>query len=76
MSQVLRQQAGLRWVACSKKRFGHVGAERHLLPVGKDQVTTLCNATGLGGVWRGNTTKPKCKRCAEIEPKNLVRIVR
>lgn len=67
--KALREEAGLRWVACSAKEFGPVGYERHLIPVGK-QLNTLCGCSATHPeIWRGNTRKPKCKRCMEIEPK-------
>jgi hypothetical protein len=50
------------WVACSITEFGHVGRERHLAKPGS--LTTKCgHSASLPGIWRKNTTKPKCKTC-------------
>lgn len=51
-----------RWVACSAAEFGHPGTVRHIAARGA--VTTVCSTTALPAqIWRGNTTKPKCRAC-------------
>jgi hypothetical protein len=61
------------WVACSSREFGPVGDQRHLARTrmqGKKQVgfslTTLCGASAsVEGIWRRNTSKPKCRTCED-----------
>lgn len=51
-----------RWVACSAGEFGHVGRVRHI--VAKGGKTAVCGASASHvGIWRGNTTKPRCLYC-------------
>ena len=62
----------LAWVACSIKEFGPVGSHRHLTKVVKYPyrypLTTMCgHSASVPGIWRKNTTKPKCRQCTEIE---------
>ena len=64
--------AGYRWVACSRDANPVFAVYRHLLPdiAGpmRSQGDTFCGASGVGdGVWRGNTHKPKCVRCAKAQ---------
>lgn len=55
-----------RWVSCAKDVNYSVGLDRHLLGRGREQITTLCGATGMpSDVWRGNTKKPQCKECVK-----------
>lgn len=55
-----------RWVACSVAEFGHVGEQRHLAR--KGALTTYCgHSASYPDIWRGNTRKPKCTPCAEVE---------
>lgn len=64
----------LVWVACSIREFGdHIGSHRHLIrkkPNGRGYaLTTQCGTdASVEGIWRSNRTKPKCARCAELEP--------
>lgn len=59
-------------MACSIKEFGGIGRQRHLVvqvnyPY-RYMLTTLCgHSASVPGIWRKNTTKPKCPQCAEIE---------
>lgn len=51
------------------KEFGPPGFVRHLVRPGG--IDTLCATSATHpDIWRGNTTKPKCKTCAEIEEKS------
>ena len=59
-----------RWVTCARDVHWDVSRWRHVLADGA--ITTECGATGMGEVWRGNKTKPKCKQCTEAaESKGL-----
>lgn len=54
-----------RWVACSAREFGPVGTYRHIVRTGG--LTTVCGATAtVAAIWRGNTTKPRCKQCTTL----------
>lgn len=45
----------------------YAGLSRHLISGKKGSLTTLCGCTGAPAeVWRGNTTKPECRKCLEI----------
>lgn len=54
-----------RWVSCSRDADWTAAQYRHLITVGA--LTTFCGATGShADVWRGNSTKPDCPRCMEV----------
>jgi len=52
------------WASCSKREFGPVGDDRHI--VRYDALTTVCGTTASHpSIWRGDTKKPRCKQCVK-----------